>query len=230
MSVVAAPSQSPTANLVPLAQATHELTTPEQAADYFARKFKDVDKLIEESKGAIATIEGRRWYQSMFNSDSDDLVRVSRSQNAINDAMLLLIQEVVELNRMGYEFLIKMIHGIDERMRSGWTDTNGSLQKLSSNGQSFAETAKGIFLRIAEGVKLSDHRVAESAARITKLDFSLSLLAGELGDLRTLQLDHDRNIRATHARLQRGFWILAASTGTLAVALAWTIARVLHAA
>lgn len=188
---VATSVKSPITSLVPLSNATLALTTPDQAADHFLKKFKDIEKLIEGSKDTIASIEGRSWYQALFNSDSGDLVKVSRSQNAINDAMLMLIQEVVELNRKGYEFLIEMIHGIDRRMRSGWVDVDGSLQALSSSGKTFAETARGIFLRIAEGVRHADQRMAETEARIVTLDFSLSSMGGQLDEFR-LQTEQER--------------------------------------
>ncbi|KPB91018.1 hypothetical protein [Pseudomonas syringae group genomosp. 3] len=143
---------------------THELVikkemTPAGIASDLLNVIKDIERSISESTNKTGAIEQRGMIKSMFASSKTDLVEISKSQNKINELMLGLIQEIITLNTMSYSFLAAVIGELEQRAKSGWTDSEGRFQELSETGQQFAGKAHDIFCKIAEGSKSTQTRI-----------------------------------------------------------------------
>ncbi|EGH45723.1 MULTISPECIES: hypothetical protein [Pseudomonas syringae group] len=143
---------------------THELVvkkemTPAGIASDLLNVIKDIERSISESTDKTGAIEQRGMIKSMFASSKTDLIDISKSQNKINELMLGLIQEIITLNTMSYSFLAAVIGELEQRAKSGWTDSEGRFQELSETGQQFAGKAHDIFCKIAEGSKSTQTRI-----------------------------------------------------------------------
>lgn len=143
---------------------THELVvkkemTPAGIASDLLNVIKDIERSIFESTDKTGAIEQRGMIKSMFASSKTDLIDISKSQNKINELMLGLIQEIITLNTMSYSFLAAVIGELEQRAKSGWTDSEGRFQELSETGQQFAGKAHDIFCKIAEGSKSTQTRI-----------------------------------------------------------------------
>lgn len=147
--------------------------TPEQVATDLMGTIKVIEDAIGESDKAIKKIEGRGFFENIISSDRDDLVAVSKSQNAINNFMLSLIQEIITLNVMSYSYLAAVLSEFHKKIKEGWIDSDGRFQELSETGEAFANTASDIFEKIIEGSRSTQQKIELNSSRIEGLQLFL---------------------------------------------------------
>ena len=99
--------------------------TPAVIASDLLNVIKDIERSISDSTEKTGAIEQRGMFKSMFASSKTDLIDISKSQNKINELMLGLIQEIITLNTMSYSFLAAVIGELEQRAKTGWTDSEG---------------------------------------------------------------------------------------------------------
>ena len=155
--------------LLPQAQ-----VTPASVASDLLSAIQAIEALVSGTQDEIKAIEGRGWWARLRASSQDDMVKLSNSQNAINAMMLELINEVITLNTASYAFLAAVIGELEERARNGWKDAEGNFQELSQTGKDFAEKARNIFLRIAEGSRDTQRRIETNERMVSDLQLELS--------------------------------------------------------
>lgn len=148
--------------------------TPELVAVDLLGYIKDIELLLSGSRDSIRRIEDRGLWGRLTSSSQTDLVSLTRSQNKINDLMLELIQDVITLNTMSYSFLAAVIAELEHRARNGWKDAEGKFQELSSVGRDFADRARSIFLKIAEGSKDTQRRIEMNHTMIGELQLKFA--------------------------------------------------------
>lgn len=158
----------------------NEQLTPASVAANLLDVIKDIELSIENAGQHVSKIEKRGWFKSLFSSSKTDLVTISKSQNGINDLMLGLIQEIITLNVMSYSFLASVISELEMRAREGWTNSEGQFQALSSTGRDFADKARGIFLKIAEGSKKTQQRIELNTESIREIKSALAVKVQEV--------------------------------------------------
>jgi hypothetical protein len=162
-------------------------TNPELVAVDLLGYIQDIEKLLSGSTDNIRDIKNRGWWDRLTSSSQDDLVSLTSSQNKINALMLELIQDVITMNTMSYSFLAAVIAELEHRARNGWKDAEGKFQELSSVGRDFADKARSIFLKIAEGSKDTQRRIEMNHTMIGELQ--LKVAAKD-----ELDADQDRDI------------------------------------
>jgi hypothetical protein len=148
---------------------TENLLTPGVVASNLLDVIKEIEIGIENSNNHVSSIENRGFFRRAFSSSNTDLVAISKSQNKINDMMLELIQEVITLNTMSFSFLAAVIGELETRAREGWIDSEGKFQQLSDTGIDFADKARSIFLKIAEGSKHTQDRIELNTVNIAEI-------------------------------------------------------------
>lgn len=143
--------------------------TPDMVAGDLLGTIKDIEKAINSSGRAVKEVEGRGFLKSIFSSTSKDLIKISSSQNNINDLMLSLIQEIITLNLMSYSYLASVFNEFQKKVKGGWVDAEGRFQELSECGQTFANTATDIFSKIIEGSRSTQEKIELNSVNIQDL-------------------------------------------------------------
>lgn len=139
-----------------------------------------IEEALESSGQEISRVEGRGALKNLFSSSRDDLVAISRSQNRINDLMLDMIREIITLNVMSYSYMAGVLEEFMRMSKSGWKDKDGQIQRLSTTGKEFADTAARIFAKIMDGARSTQQAIELNAVQIE--DVRKTLLAKESVD------------------------------------------------
>lgn len=147
--------------------------TPEQVADGIFTRISDLEKAITKSNGDRDEIENRGLIKSLFSSTRADLIKISKSQNTINEVMLEVVNEAITLNVTSYSFLAAVIEQLEQRVTHGMHDSNGRIIKISDVGRGFADSATSIFNKILEGSRETRESLAQNAKRIKQVDHGL---------------------------------------------------------
>ena len=147
--------------------------TPKRVATDLIGTIKSIEEAIETSGNAIEEVKGRGFFKKVFSSSNQDLVTISQSQNKVNELMLGVIQEIITLNVMSYSYLAGVMLEFEKMFKHGWKDNEGCLQKLSQNGETFANTTSNIFKKILDGSKATQQKIELNGTRIEELRTSL---------------------------------------------------------
>ena len=141
----------------------------------YVNDIKVLEDELKWAKNQANEIENRGIFKSLFSSTSKDLTSLTRTQNSINEKMLLLIQETIKLNsfsRLGIEILIGDLRGY---ISKGFTDVNGHHIRLGKEGEALAEQTIFHLESISNSSKEIDGKVEQNAEDIKSLTASLEL-------------------------------------------------------
>lgn len=178
------------------------------AAEIYGRVV-DIEKAIKAAESNITAIENRGFIDSIFSSDRDDMVSVSRSQNRINDLMLKMINDIIALNVMSYTVLVAVMADFERRVAEGVRDANGRVIRLSTVGKDFADSATAIFARIIDGSRDTKEKIALNASQIESIRKALNEKA-------RVDAQQDEAIQAIHHSLDEKEVLDEAQSGQIA--------------
>lgn len=147
---------------------------PANTAIRFMGMIQDIERNLERNEQQIASIENRGLLDNLFTPSRNDLIELSRGNNAIQTLTLGLIQEAISLNTMSYAYLAAVVSEMEQRSRDGWVDNEGQLQRLSTTGQAFATQAREIFVGILDGSKSTQRKIAENREAIDTISEELT--------------------------------------------------------
>lgn len=166
----------------------------EVAQRLYSIDIKSLEDELRLARDKASEIENRGFIKSVFSSTSKDLMYLTRSQNSINEKMLLLIQETIKLNsfsRVGIEILIGDLRGYIEK---GFIDVNGQHVRLSKEGEEIAEQTISHLETIYNSAKEVDGKVEKNAEDIKSLNAELELKS-------VLDAKQDKSIALLHELL-----------------------------
>lgn len=149
--------------------ATNLAVSPREVARDLMGTIKLIEEALESSGQEISRVEGRGALKNLFSSSREDLLAISRSQNRINDLMLDMIREIITLNVMSYTYMAGVLDEFMRMTKSGWKDKDGQIQRLSSTGKDFADTAARIFAKIMDGARSTQQAIEFNAVRIEEV-------------------------------------------------------------